>query len=40
VAVVLITHATSETAIRAALDLALADGFITQKPQVIRIERE
>jgi homoserine dehydrogenase len=40
VAVVLITHATSETAIRAALDLALADGFVTQKPQVIRIERE
>jgi homoserine dehydrogenase len=40
VAVVLITHATSETAIREALDLALADGFVTQKPQVIRIERE
>jgi homoserine dehydrogenase len=40
VAVVLITYATSETAIRAALDLALADGFVTQKPQVIRIERE
>jgi homoserine dehydrogenase len=40
VPVVLITHATSETAIRAALDLALADGFVTQKPQVIRIERE
>jgi homoserine dehydrogenase len=40
VAVVLITHATSEAAIRAALDLALADGFVTQKPQVIRIERE
>jgi homoserine dehydrogenase len=40
VPVVLITHATSETAIREALDLALADGFLTQKPQVIRIERE
>ncbi|HXW21181.1 MAG TPA: homoserine dehydrogenase [Roseiarcus sp.] len=40
VRVVLITHATSETAIRDALDLALADGVVTQKPQVIRIERE
>jgi homoserine dehydrogenase len=37
---VLITHATSETLIREALDLALADGVVTQKPQVIRIERE
>jgi homoserine dehydrogenase len=40
VRVVLITHATSETSIREALDLALADGVVTQKPQVIRIERE
>ena len=40
VPVALITHATSETAIREALALALADGFVTQKPQVIRIERE
>ncbi|HLW90989.1 MAG TPA: homoserine dehydrogenase, partial [Roseiarcus sp.] len=40
VRVVLITHATSETAIREALDLALADGVVTHKPQVIRIERE
>jgi homoserine dehydrogenase len=40
VPVVLITHATSEIAIREALALALADGFLTQKPQVIRIERE
>jgi homoserine dehydrogenase len=40
VRVVLITYATSETAIREALDLALADGVVTQKPQVIRIERE
>jgi len=40
VRVVLITHATSETAIREALGLALADGVVTQKPQVIRIERE
>jgi homoserine dehydrogenase len=40
VPVVLITHATSEAAIRETLDRALADGFILQKPQVIRIERE
>jgi homoserine dehydrogenase len=40
VRVVLITHATSEAAIREALDLAFADGVVTQKPQVIRIERE
>jgi homoserine dehydrogenase len=40
VRVVLITHATSETAIREALGLALADGVVAQKPQVIRIERE
>jgi len=37
--VVLITHATSEASIREALDLALADGVVTEKPQVIRIER-
>jgi hypothetical protein len=36
----LLTHATSEAAIGEALALALSDGFITQKPQVIRIERE
>jgi homoserine dehydrogenase len=40
VPVVLITHATSEAAIRETLDRALTDGFILQKPQVIRIERE
>jgi homoserine dehydrogenase len=40
VPVVLITHATSEAAIRETLARALADGFILQKPQVIRIERE
>ena len=38
--VALITHATTETAIREALALAVADGAATQKPQVIRIERE
>ena len=37
--VVLITHATTETSIREALALALADGVVTEKPQVIRIER-
>jgi homoserine dehydrogenase len=40
VPVMLLTHATSEAAIGEALALALSDGFITQKPQVIRIERE
>jgi homoserine dehydrogenase len=40
VPVVLITHATSEAAIKETLDRALADGFIAEKPQVIRIERE
>jgi len=40
VPVVLITHATSEAAIKETLDAALLDGFILQKPQVIRIERE
>jgi len=40
VPVVLITHATSEAAIRETLARALADGFILQKPQVIRIERD
>ena len=38
--VVLITWATTEQSIRAALELAVADGFVRQKPQVIRIERE
>ncbi|HYA71567.1 MAG TPA: homoserine dehydrogenase [Roseiarcus sp.] len=37
--VVLITHATTETSIREALALALADGVVKEKPQVIRIER-
>ena len=38
--VVLITHATSEAAIREALDAIEAAGMIVEKPQVIRIERE
>lgn len=40
VPVVLITYATSETAIRAALEKVTADGHIAEPPQVIRIERE
>lgn len=39
VPVVLITHATSETTIRAALDAVEAGGTIAGKPQLIRIER-
>ncbi|MBV8664018.1 MAG: homoserine dehydrogenase [Hyphomicrobiales bacterium] len=37
--VVLITHATTETSIREALALAVGDGVVKEKPQVIRIER-
>jgi homoserine dehydrogenase len=40
VAVILITHATSEHLVREALDAIYADGVIAEKPQVIRIERE
>ncbi|RFB80969.1 homoserine dehydrogenase [Methylovirgula sp. 4M-Z18] len=40
VPVVLITHATTETLIREALDEVVTDGYIAEKPQVIRIERE
>lgn len=39
VPVVLITYATTEAAIRGALDRIAADGFIAEPPQVIRIER-
>ncbi len=39
VPVVLITHATSEQTIREALAMTVADGVVTAKPQVIRIER-
>ena len=38
--VALLTHATSETTIREALNAVLQDGYIAEKPQVIRIERE
>ncbi|MGI3899984.1 MAG: homoserine dehydrogenase [Janthinobacterium lividum] len=40
VPVVLITHATSETTIRTALDDVEAGGTIAGKPQLIRIERD
>jgi len=39
VPVVLITYATSEAAIRQALDAMMADGHIAEPPQLIRIER-
>ena len=40
VPVVLITYATTEATIREALEAAVGDGYIAEKPQVIRIERE
>jgi homoserine dehydrogenase len=40
VPVILITYATHEKTIRQALDAAIADGFLAEKPQLIRIERE
>jgi len=39
VPVVVITKATTEASIREALELAIADGVVREKPQVIRIER-
>jgi len=39
VPVVLITYATTEEAIRRALDAMMADGHIAEPPQLIRIER-
>ncbi len=40
VPVILITYATSETTIREALAAVVADGYIAERPQVIRIERD
>jgi homoserine dehydrogenase len=40
VPVVLITYATTEAAIRQAVEMITADGHIAEPPQVIRIERE
>ena len=38
--VILLTYATTEHTVREALDAIVADGFVSEKPQVIRIERE
>ncbi|WP_188409849.1 homoserine dehydrogenase [Agaricicola taiwanensis] len=40
VPVVLITHATTETAVRQVLDAVVADGHVIGEPQMIRIEKE
>lgn len=40
VPVVLITYATYEKTIRQALESVVADGYLAEKPQLIRIERE
>ncbi|HVV93980.1 MAG TPA: homoserine dehydrogenase [Hyphomicrobiales bacterium] len=40
VPVVLITHATTEAAVRQALDGIVADGLVAGQPQIIRIEKE
>ena len=40
VPVVLLTHATTETSLRAAVASTVEDGVVTERPQVIRIERD
>jgi homoserine dehydrogenase len=40
VPVVMITHATTETAVRQVLDAVVADGHVIGEPQMIRIEKE
>jgi len=40
VPVVLITYATTEAAIRSAIEAMMADGHVAEPPQVIRIERD
>jgi homoserine dehydrogenase len=40
VPVILITYATTETTIREALEAVVKDGYIAERPQVIRIERD
>jgi homoserine dehydrogenase len=40
VPVVLVTYATTEAALRRAVAAVIADGFVAEAPQVIRIERE
>ena len=37
--VVIITHETTEAAIRKALDMIEADGKVAERPQMIRIEQ-
>ena len=37
--VILVTHETTEAAVRKAVDGITKDGHLTDKPQVIRIER-
>jgi homoserine dehydrogenase len=37
--VILVTHETTEAAVRKAVDGITRDGHLTDKPQVIRIER-
>jgi len=37
--VILVTHETTEAAVRKAIDGITKDGHLTDKPQVIRIER-
>jgi homoserine dehydrogenase len=37
--VILVTHETTEAAVRAAVDAISAEGYLTDQPQVIRIER-
>ena len=37
--VILVTHETTEAAVRKAVDGVTRDGLLTDKPQVIRIER-
>ncbi|MBS7702867.1 homoserine dehydrogenase [Chelatococcus asaccharovorans] len=40
VPVVLITYATTEAAVRQAIDKVVGDGYVVETPQIIRIERE
>ncbi len=40
VPVVMMTHATTETLVREALEAVMKDGYISSKPQMIRVERE
>jgi homoserine dehydrogenase len=37
--VILITYATTEDAVRRAIDAVIADGVIVGRPQLIRIEK-